>query len=262
MKKRGCLTWVIGFVAVCLLLVLYSFAWIPAIGFIIYYVVKKDFSGKRKRNFIISIGVFITSIIVFFWLGDLASSLTSITADWGQNTFDISDTVDVIITPDPTDAKIETLSLSDNDIAELDYSEGKATISFKSVGTASLTFTANDSVTSNTTTITVIDKKAEEAKRKDEEEQKRVADEAAKREAEEKASQEAATQAEAQAQTQQATAEAQSSQTNNDPVVYITNTGGKYHRAGCRFLKHSQIEKHLSEVQGAYGPCGVCNPPQ
>ena len=78
MKKRGCLTWVIGFVAVCLLLVLYSFAWIPAIGFIIYYVVKKDFSGKRKRNFIISIGVFITSIIVFFWLGDLASSLTSV----------------------------------------------------------------------------------------------------------------------------------------------------------------------------------------
>lgn len=41
MKKNGCLTWIIGFFVVCLLIGLYSLAWIPAIGFIIYYLIKK-----------------------------------------------------------------------------------------------------------------------------------------------------------------------------------------------------------------------------
>ena len=268
MKKNGCLTWIIGFVIVALLLFLYSFVWIPAMGFIIYYIIKKDFSGKRRRNFIISIGVFITSILVFFWMGNSSPSLTGLNADWGKNSFDISDTVNVNISPTPADAKIETLSLSDNSVAELNYSDGKALVSFKNTGTATLTFVANDSITSNATVITVTFKIAEEAerkeneekKRKEHEEQKLIEEEKAQREAEKKAAQEASTQAEAQAQ--QAALEAQTNQTSNDPVVYITNTGGKYHRAGCRFLKHSQIEKHLSEVQGAYGPCGVCNPPQ
>lgn len=47
-----------------------------------------------------------------------------------------------------------------------------------------------------------------------------------------------------------------------DPIVYITDTGSKYHRADCRTLKDSKIEKHLSEVKGSYQPCGVCHPPQ
>ena len=47
-----------------------------------------------------------------------------------------------------------------------------------------------------------------------------------------------------------------------DPLVYITDTGSKYHRADCRTLKDSKIEKHLSEVIGSYQPCGVCHPPQ
>lgn len=46
-----------------------------------------------------------------------------------------------------------------------------------------------------------------------------------------------------------------------DPIVYITDTGSKYHRADCRTLKDSKIEKHLSEVIGSYQPCGVCKPP-
>lgn len=48
----------------------------------------------------------------------------------------------------------------------------------------------------------------------------------------------------------------------SDPIVYITNTGSKYHTANCRTLKDSKIEKHLSEVKGSYQPCGVCHPPQ
>ena len=48
----------------------------------------------------------------------------------------------------------------------------------------------------------------------------------------------------------------------NDPIVYITRTGAKYHSAGCRYLAKSCIPKKLSEVKGRYGPCSQCNPPQ
>lgn len=193
MKKNGCLTWIIGFFVVCLLIGLYSLAWIPAIGFIIYYLIKKDYSGTRKRNFIISIIIFITSLLLFIW-GTNSSSLTDIQADWGKTTFDVSETVEVKITPTPSDAKIEKLTLSDNDIAKLKYKDGKAIVSFKKVGTATVTFTANDSIDSNAATITVKDKKAEEAAKKAKEEQKRLAEEKAKKEAEEKAAQEKAAQ--------------------------------------------------------------------
>lgn len=51
MKKNGCLTWIIGFFVVCLLIGLYSLAWIPAIGFIIYYLIKKRLFWNKKEKF-------------------------------------------------------------------------------------------------------------------------------------------------------------------------------------------------------------------
>ena len=48
-----------------------------------------------------------------------------------------------------------------------------------------------------------------------------------------------------------------------DPTVFITNTGTKYHREGCRYLKDSKIALRLSEAKRrGYTPCSVCNPPQ
>ena len=190
MKKRGCLTWIIGFLIICFMIPFYVLAWIPAIGFIIYYLIKRDFSGKRKRNFIISIIVFVTSLLWFIWAANNTVALTGIQADWKSTKFDVSETTEVNITPVPSDATIRKLTLSDNDIAELDYEDGKATISFKKAGTAKLTFTANDSIDSNTTTITVTDKKAEEEAQKAKEEKERLAAEKAKKEEEEKAKKE------------------------------------------------------------------------
>lgn len=44
-------------------------------------------------------------------------------------------------------------------------------------------------------------------------------------------------------------------------VVYITNTGKKYHKSGCRYLKDSKIEISLSDAQNqGYDSCGVCKP--
>ena len=45
------------------------------------------------------------------------------------------------------------------------------------------------------------------------------------------------------------------------PTVYITNTGTKYHKSGCRYLSQSKIaiSKKDAIAQG-YGACSVCKP--
>jgi endonuclease YncB( thermonuclease family) len=43
--------------------------------------------------------------------------------------------------------------------------------------------------------------------------------------------------------------------------VYVTKTGEKYHRAGCRSLARSQIPMPLAEAATRYGACGICKPP-
>jgi hypothetical protein len=46
----------------------------------------------------------------------------------------------------------------------------------------------------------------------------------------------------------------------DDPTVYVTRTGSKYHNAGCSYLK-SSIPMKLSEAATRYTPCSRCNPP-
>lgn len=44
-------------------------------------------------------------------------------------------------------------------------------------------------------------------------------------------------------------------------TVYITNSGDKYHRDGCRYLKKSRIAIDLSEArQRGKTACKVCKP--
>lgn len=42
-------------------------------------------------------------------------------------------------------------------------------------------------------------------------------------------------------------------------TVYITRTGSKYHRNGCRYLK-SKIPISLEKAKQSYEPCSVCRP--
>ena len=44
-------------------------------------------------------------------------------------------------------------------------------------------------------------------------------------------------------------------------TVYVTRTGTKYHRDGCRYLARSKIPMSLKEAAARYGPCSVCRPP-
>ena len=43
--------------------------------------------------------------------------------------------------------------------------------------------------------------------------------------------------------------------------VYITNSGTKYHRLGCRYLRKSSLDIELDAAKKAgYTPCKVCKP--
>ena len=46
------------------------------------------------------------------------------------------------------------------------------------------------------------------------------------------------------------------------PTVYVTNTGKKYHNAGCQYLRQSQHPVPLSQAKAlGYTPCSKCSPP-
>ena len=46
-------------------------------------------------------------------------------------------------------------------------------------------------------------------------------------------------------------------------TVYVTKTGKKYHREGCRSLSRSKIPMTLKEAKAkGYTPCSTCRPPQ
>ena len=53
-----------------------------------------------------------------------------------------------------------------------------------------------------------------------------------------------------------------SGQSADDTVVYITATGSRYHRDGCRYLSETRIPVSLEEARArGYAPCSVCWPP-
>lgn len=56
------------------------------------------------------------------------------------------------------------------------------------------------------------------------------------------------------------TKSASSNTVKTEATVYITRTGSKYHRSGCRYLRQSKIAISLSEAKKNYDPCSVCNP--
>lgn len=105
-------------------------------------------------------------------------------------------------------------------------------------------------------------KEAEEAARAQaeaEEAERARAEAEAAAQAQAQAEAEAAARAQAEAEAA-AQAQAQAQAQKNEQTVYITNTGAKYHNAGCRYLKSSSIPISLSAaVAQGYTPCKVCH---
>lgn len=50
---------------------------------------------------------------------------------------------------------------------------------------------------------------------------------------------------------------------NNSAAVYRTETGSKYHRASCHYLKYSKIKTTVKSAKArGLSPCKVCSPPR
>lgn len=43
-------------------------------------------------------------------------------------------------------------------------------------------------------------------------------------------------------------------------TVYVTATGSKFHRGGCRYLRRSSYPMSYSQASSSYSPCSVCSP--
>lgn len=107
------------------------------------------------------------------------------------------------------------------------------------------------------------EEKAAQEKAAQEEAERQRAEEAAAAEAAAAAAaeQEAAAAAAAEQEAAAAAAAAAAASGGGGDTVYITNTGEKYHRDGCRYLKKSQIAISRSDaIAQGYGACSVCNP--
>ena len=291
-KKKGCGTYLLWILAICLMLAASAFLWIPGFIAIIVFAIKKG--EYKKRNLLISIGI--TLISIFICSSLVSSSMTKLTgikAEWDANKYDITDSAEVMISPIPNTAKIETLSLSENSIASLKYKDGKAIVSFKATGSDDLYFIANKDINSNIKAITVIDKEAERIAQEqaEQEEAERIAAEQAEAE---RIAQEQAQQAEAeriaqeqaeaeriaqeQAQAAQAAAQAQNSANNFNTYdnasqqqttsSYVLNTNTmKFHSPGCKDVKkiapqnYSTYDGTKNDIMNqGYSPCGHCNP--
>lgn len=154
---KGCLTGTLIFLLIGLLLALYTFAWIPALGVIIYTAVSQKYDKKKKiKQIAIAAVVLITSLLAASTVPE-ESELTALEISLAETEFDINDSAEVNLTLSPTDSQIDTLEISETNIVNLDFADGKAVISFIGEGTAKFYFIANDSVESNSLEVTVID---------------------------------------------------------------------------------------------------------
>lgn len=169
--RYGCLSILLILFLISIAIFLYSFAWIPGLIFIIYLAISKKFERKKKIIYIgIATLVCITSFILFGALNS-ESELSELEIIMQETEYDISDSLEVELSLTPSNATIDNVKISDNDIVVLNYSNEKAIISFKATGTATIYFIANDSIESNSVEITVVDKEAEQEKIEEEESQ-------------------------------------------------------------------------------------------
>ena len=260
----GCLGVIAVLFLISVALTIYSYCWIPAIFVLIYCIKSKKFQAYKKRNVTICSIVIATSLITFGFLNQ--PKPTTIEANWDKHEFAVGETTIVEIAISPENKKIKDLQLSSNNLAQLDQADNKATVTFTRPGTASIFFTANDSVDSNSVDITVIDKEAEQ-KKIEEEEKKKAEQEAAKKAEEErlkaeeeariKAEQEAATQAEV--ERLKAEQESQSKQPQEE-TVWIPQSGSKYHSNSSCSGMNNPTEVTISEAQSrGYEPCKKCH---
>ena len=146
--------------------------WIPALVAVVVFCIKKG--PHKKRNILLSSLIVILSFTVMMSADYSPPELTGVKVEWDDKEYDISESPEVTITPVPSTAEIESLTLSKNSIATMDYRDGKALITFKAEGSEKLYFIANKNFNSKSYTIKVTDKKAEKKRLAEKKEKEQI----------------------------------------------------------------------------------------
>ncbi|EOS80276.1 hypothetical protein C817_01895, partial [Dorea sp. 5-2] len=109
----------IGLPLIGLALVFLPLIWIPALVAVVVFCIKKG--PHKKRNILLSSLIVILSFTVMMSADYSPPELTGVKVEWDDKKYDISESPEVTITPVPSTAEIESLTLSKNSIATMDY---------------------------------------------------------------------------------------------------------------------------------------------
>lgn len=252
-NKKGCGTYLI-YVAIALIVFIVSelltfFASIIAIPIFIYFWKHKE---KAHRKSFLAFAVFAFIVGLGY---SIVLDIDTISVKSNKNiVMDINSSKKISYSIDPEGANTDELKLVSSGssilVTKLDKDNSKFTIKSKTkTGTTTVYLKDNNAdVTSKKIKVTVEDKKAiTEAKKKAEEEKKRKAEEAKKKEqariaAEKKKAEEAA----------KATEE-------SEEMVWVSNTGSKYHsNPNCSNMRNP-IKETLSDAKSrGLSPCSKC----
>ena len=256
-NKKGCGTYLI-YVAIALIVFIVSelltfFASIIAIPIFIYFWKHKE---KAHRKSFLAFAVFAFIVGLGY---SIVLDIDTISVKSNKNiVLDINSSKKISYSIDPEGANTDELKLVSSGsgilVTKLDKDNSKFTIKSKAkTGTTTVYLKDNNAdVTSKKIKVTVEDKKAiAEAKKKAEQEKKRKAEEAKKKEqariaAEKKRAEEA----------KQATEQAA---TKKEEIVWVSNTGSKYHsNPNCSGMRNP-IKETLSDAKSrGLSPCSKC----
>lgn len=256
-NKKGCGTYLI-YVAIALIVFIVSelltfFASIIAIPIFIYFWKHKE---KAHRKSFLAFAVFAFIVGLGY---SIVLDIDTISVKSNKNVvMDINSSKKISYSIDPEGANTDELKLVSSGsgilVTKLDKDNSKFTIKSKAkTGTTTVYLKDNNAdVTSKKIKVTVEDKKAiAEAKKKAEQEKKRKAEEAKKKEqariaAEKKRAEEA----------KQATEQAA---TKKEEIVWVSNTGSKYHsNPNCSGMRNP-IKETLSDAKSrGLSPCSKC----
>ena len=256
-NKKGCGTYLI-YVAIALIVFIVSelltfFASIIAIPIFIYFWKHKE---KAHRKSFLAFAVFAFIVGLGY---SIVLDIDTISVKSNKNiVMDINSSKKISYSIDPEGANTDELKLVSSGssilVTKLDKDNSKFTIKSKTkTGTTTVYLKDNNAgVTSKKIKVTVEDKKAiAEAKKKAEEEKKRKAEEAKKKEqariaAEKKRAEEA----------NQATEQAA---TKKEEIVWVSNTGSKYHsNPNCSNMRNP-VKETLSDAKSrGLSPCSKC----
>ena len=212
---------------------------------------RKSVKITPKWKFIV-LGIVILAIIVALIS---QRSLTSLNVSWEKTSFEVGESTTVQITPDPVDFDLSNISISDDEFASFEFSDGIATVTFKKEGRGTLYFSCGN-ISSDEYQIEVIDPVAEEQRQKEAQEK---AEEEARLEAERQAQEQAERQAEQQKAIQQQSSQQSNQQSTQSQMVWIPQSGSKYHsNASCSGMKNPrQVAIDYAQSSG-YEPCKKC----